>query len=163
MWTFFVDTFPVCHDNNCNTVLRPGKIITSYFAVRGMFLGLNLWAVVCSPQLITAHRVWGVGLYNNTVTNCQIVSTWGHRKHVRFEQGSFECCVYEQQLTNPARYTFKTTFLILVMIKVTYNRPLLMRFKSRVRWKITGPKSSVRFRWKKSEISQCETVDEMAK
>ncbi len=30
----------------------------SYFSVFGTFLGVKLWAVVCSPQPITASRVW---------------------------------------------------------------------------------------------------------
>ncbi len=79
----------------------------SYFAVFGTFLSINLWAVVCRPQPIIARRMWGTGLYKNTVTNCQIVSTWGHQKRMRFEPGSFECCVYKQQPTNPTHYAFK--------------------------------------------------------
>ncbi len=32
-------------------------LVFSYFAVFGMFLGINIWAVVYSPQPITERRV----------------------------------------------------------------------------------------------------------
>ncbi len=54
--------------------------VFSYFAVLGTFLGVSLWAVVCSPQPITACWVWGSGLYKNVETSYQIVSTWDHQK-----------------------------------------------------------------------------------
>ncbi len=67
---------------------RPRPLpIFSYFAVFRTFLGVSLWAVVCSPQPVTVRSVRGVGLYKNVVTNCQIVSTWDHQKRVCFEPG----------------------------------------------------------------------------
>ncbi len=35
--------------------------VFSYFAVLGTFLGINLWAVVCTPQPITVRRMWSAG------------------------------------------------------------------------------------------------------
>ncbi len=50
-----------------------------------MSMDINLWAVVCSLQPMTARRVWGAGFYKNIVTRCQTVSMWDHQKRVRFE------------------------------------------------------------------------------
>ncbi len=57
----------------------------SYFAVYGTFLGVNLWAVVCSPEPITVRSVRGAGLCKNVATSCQIVRTWEQQR--RFEPG----------------------------------------------------------------------------
>ncbi len=46
----------------CPYLQRPCPLpVFSYFAVLGMFLGVNLWAVVCSLQPITVRKVWGAG------------------------------------------------------------------------------------------------------
>lgn len=46
--------------------------VFSYFAVSGTFVGVTLWAVVWSPQPMTACRVWG---WDKVGTRCQIMST----------------------------------------------------------------------------------------
>ncbi len=43
----------------------------SYFTVFRTFLGINLLAVVCSPQPLTARRAWDAGLCKNVATNWQ--------------------------------------------------------------------------------------------
>ncbi len=50
--------------------------VFSDFAVFGTFLGINLWAMVSSPQPITARRVWGAGLYKNVATSCVACALW---------------------------------------------------------------------------------------
>ncbi len=55
----------------CLYLQRPGPLpVFTYFAVLRTFLGVNLWAVMCSPQPITVRRVWGARLCKNVVTNC---------------------------------------------------------------------------------------------
>ncbi len=54
--------------------------VVSYFAGFWPVLGINLWAVVCSTQPITARRVWGRdSVKMQWPGGCQIVSMWDHR------------------------------------------------------------------------------------
>ncbi len=66
----------------------------SYFVGFEMYLGINLWAALCSPHPKT---VWGVGLYKNVATSCQIV------KHVQPPEAGEEGPTLNVVFTNSNR------------------------------------------------------------